>query len=398
MHLPDDTHERLVRETIDRLARKAPPLAPESIEVPADRYVDPAFLDREMDVIFRGEPMFLGLSAELPEPGDFLTRELPGAAVLAIRGKDGKVRAFRNRCRHRGARVAEGSGSARRFTCPYHAWTYGLDGNLAAIPEGPCFEHVAKGRDGLEAFGLLDWAGLLFVLPPGLDEAAARRRLQPAMRELECFGFGDYRVQHTQTKDKATNWKFGVDLFMEGYHVNVLHAQTVGRTLACNFVLYEDLGGHTRLVAPRRPFLKEDEADLMAAPLHRNAIVVYCLFPNTVIACMEQHSEIHRFDPVPGQPNRMRWTLWIASSPVGLERDVDWSHILDIAGGVIEREDLWMMTGVQANLDAEGPASHLTFGRNEPALHGFHAEIDRVMGVRPAIRTPVLDRLDDVAA
>jgi nitrite reductase/ring-hydroxylating ferredoxin subunit len=380
MKLPKEVQERLVREAVDRLAQNAAPLAPNSIAVSAERYIDRAFFDREMKAVFEKEPIFVGLSSEAPECGGYFTREMPGASVLVVRGKDGRLRAFRNRCRHRGARVAEGAGSARRFVCRYHAWTYGLDGRLVALPDASCFEQIKRNEDGLEELPLIEWAGLLFMLPAGLDEEAARRRLQRPMREIEAIGFENYRVEHVKVSRKPTNWKLGIDVFMEAYHVPVLHAQSVGRTIICNFVLFEDLDGHSRLVALRRPFQELDVDQLIEAPLNQNAIVVYVLFPNTVIVSMEQHSEIHRFDPVPGAPNRMLWTLWIASSPVGRDRNVDWNYILDIASGVIEREDLLMMIGVQANLNDEGPKSTITFGRNEPALHAFHAELDRVMG------------------
>ena len=81
----------------------------------------------ERQKLFRDGPVFMGLSARLAKPGDFMTEDVAGMPVLLARGADGKARAFANICRHRAAPVAEGCGNARAFTCPYHGWTYDLD-------------------------------------------------------------------------------------------------------------------------------------------------------------------------------------------------------------------------------------------------------------------------------
>ncbi|MEQ8738991.1 MAG: aromatic ring-hydroxylating dioxygenase subunit alpha, partial [Hoeflea sp.] len=352
------------------------------------RYTDTVWQEREMATIFHTEPQYFGFAGEIPEPGDYMTRELPGLSLLAIRGKDRRIRAFRNRCRHRGTRVAEGDGQTRRFVCPYHAWTYNLDGVLANVPEAESFEDIRVGVDGLCPVPVLEWGGLLFVVPAGTDEAAARSRLQPIMDEMEGFEFDAYRTRRTFHTEKPTNWKLGVDTFLEAYHVPVLHSRTIGRTLIGGFALYEALRPHARLVAPRRPILKLTEAQIASEPLNRHAIIVYRMFPNTVFVSMETHVEIHRFNPVPGRPNRMKWDLTVAASPVGQATEMDWDQILDLAAGVVEREDLVMMAQIQANLDDEGPAATVTFGRNEPALQDFHAEIDSALGETRPLRRP----------
>ncbi|WP_417515033.1 aromatic ring-hydroxylating oxygenase subunit alpha [Minwuia sp.] len=388
MKQPRDLQERLFREAIKRIETRSPPLAQSSAQVSAERYVSPDFLDRELATIFRQNPVYCGLTGEVPEPGDYLTRELPGLSLLIVRGQDQTVRAFRNRCRHRGTRVAEGAGNARHFVCPYHAWTYGTDGVLSAVAEADAFPDVEVGRDGLCPVPLIEWGGLLFVQPTDVSAAQARDMLRPIMEELEGFAFADYRVRRTFECEKPTNWKMGVDTFLEAYHVPVLHSATIGRTLIGGFALYEPLRPHARLVAPRRPIMKLTDAQIAADPLHRHAIIVYRLFPNTVFVSMETHVEIHRFDPVPGKPNRMRWSLVVAASPLGQSQEPDWDQILDLAAGVVEREDLVMMAQIQKNLDDEGPDAPVIFGRNEPALQDFHAEIDIAMGAQKPLRRP----------
>ena len=111
-------------------------LAPDVFRNPVAAYSDAARAQLERDRLFRGQPLFMGLSCRLPNPGDYLAEEIAGVPVLLVRGSDRVLRAFANICRHRGAPVASGCGHARVFACPYHGWTYGLDGTPRRDPGG----------------------------------------------------------------------------------------------------------------------------------------------------------------------------------------------------------------------------------------------------------------------
>jgi phenylpropionate dioxygenase-like ring-hydroxylating dioxygenase large terminal subunit len=110
---------------------------------PMAAYSDAARAQLERDRLFRGRPLFMGLSCRLPSRR-LSCRGDRGIPVLLVRGSDRVLRAFANICRHRGAPVASGCGHARAFSCPYHGWTYGLDGRLAGIPEAAAFPGVDK--------------------------------------------------------------------------------------------------------------------------------------------------------------------------------------------------------------------------------------------------------------
>src|SRR5262249_42049409 len=121
---------------------------------------------REEQVLLRGRPLVMGLSCDWPAPGAFRTDDFAGVPVLIVRGGDGRLRAFLNVCRHRGAKVAQGSGRALAFTCPYHGWTYGSDGALRGLPEeGRAFPGVRAERPALMRLPLAEKYGLVWVLP-----------------------------------------------------------------------------------------------------------------------------------------------------------------------------------------------------------------------------------------
>ena len=120
---------------------------------------------REQEHLFRKRPVLMGLSCDWPKPGAFRTDDYAGVPILVVRGRDGTLRAFLNVCRHRGAKVAQGSGSASVFTCPYHSWTYDVEGALRGIPDERSFPGVRTARGGLTALPITEKHGLVWVIP-----------------------------------------------------------------------------------------------------------------------------------------------------------------------------------------------------------------------------------------
>ena len=143
--------ERGIIEDILKIAERGKPhLLPDVMENPVSNYNDPAQLQREVDVLSRNFPIIIGHASDLVEPGNFLTQDIAGAPVLVTRDREGAVQAFLNVCRHRGARL-EGRpcGKAATFSCPYHAWTYGLDGRLRGMPQPFGFDGADRDKLGL---------------------------------------------------------------------------------------------------------------------------------------------------------------------------------------------------------------------------------------------------------
>src|SRR5262245_22391198 len=135
-------------------------------------YADPAHLAREQQLLFREHPLLLGFASQWGGAGAYRTDDHAGVPILVVRGRDEKLRAFLNVCRHRGARVAKDAGEARAFSCPYHAWSYDLAGRLSAIPDERCFPGVRGERSSLTALPLCEKHGLVWVIPtPAADGA-----------------------------------------------------------------------------------------------------------------------------------------------------------------------------------------------------------------------------------
>src|SRR5215468_4067471 len=138
-------------------------------------YACPERARLERDRLFRERPVFMGLATRLAKPGDYLAEDVAGMPVLMTRGGDGAVRAFANICRHRGAPVAQGCGSARAFVCPYHGWTYDLAGRLLGTTDKVGFAGIELASHGLVRLPSAERHGMLFVRPKAVQKGEEPR-------------------------------------------------------------------------------------------------------------------------------------------------------------------------------------------------------------------------------
>ena len=156
-------------------------------------YADPAHFRREQQILFRGHPLLMGFASDWSSPGSFNTDDYAGVPILVARGRDGKLRAFLNVCRHRGAKVAQGRGRARVFACPYHAWTYDLSGKVIGIPDERCFPEVRAERPSLAELPLCEKHGLVWVIPTPAADGSSDFDIDPWLGglgpELASYGF-----------------------------------------------------------------------------------------------------------------------------------------------------------------------------------------------------------------
>jgi phenylpropionate dioxygenase-like ring-hydroxylating dioxygenase large terminal subunit len=201
--------------------------------MPKSVYTDPAFAEAERRHIFSREWLCAGRAESLPEPGDYMTMEIAGEPVIVLRDRDGQVRAMSNVCRHRMSTLLEGRGNARSIVCPYHAWTYNLDGSLRGAPamgQNECFDRTGI---ALPQVRCAVWQGWIMVtLDP--DVPAPSERLKAVDDLVGYLDMASYRETFRETFRWATNWKVLAENFMESYHLPVCHEGTIGGTVDLN--------------------------------------------------------------------------------------------------------------------------------------------------------------------
>ena len=212
---------------VSKLKEARRPLT-EAVHTPGYVYGSPEVIALEKERLFMQDWLCIGRVEELPNKGDYLTHNVMGEPVVITRGQDGALHAFYNQCRHRGVEVAEGKGNAKLFKCPYHAWTYDLQGQLIGAP----FMRETKDFDikqcRLKPVQLDTWAGWIFIsFNPNVES------LSSFMQEYEAeFGMlqqENLRLAFKYETDFDCNWKFVYENLLDIYHVGVTHAASIGK-------------------------------------------------------------------------------------------------------------------------------------------------------------------------
>ncbi len=196
----------------------------EGRSLPGWVYHDPEFFAAEMERVIRPSWQVVCHVSDVPDRGDWRTLDYLGESVIVVRGDDGAVRAFSNVCRHRGSRLVDGhQGCARKLVCPYHAWTYALDGALAGVPGRSDYPGLAPADLGLIPVEQEIWRGFVFVRLQG-GGAPVAEMMRPYEAEIEPYRFEELRaIGRVTLRPRDVNWKNVADNYSDGLHIPVAH-------------------------------------------------------------------------------------------------------------------------------------------------------------------------------
>jgi len=195
--------------------------------MPPSVYTSPEFLLSEIEDVFAREWVCVGRASALRATGDYLTYEVAGQPVIVLRDASGELRALSNVCRHRMSTIMEGAGSCRALVCPYHGWTYNLDGALRGAPAMDRNQDFAKAEYRLPQIRCEEWLGwIMITLNP--DAAPVAQKLAEVSDLIEDYGMEGYVESFRENHVWDTNWKVLAENFMESYHLPVCHSGTIG--------------------------------------------------------------------------------------------------------------------------------------------------------------------------
>ena len=375
----------LARRLLDHIEAGTTDLADEVLEVPVDVYTSPERLDAEVEALFLDQPLVLCLSGAVAEPGRYLTVDLCGTPVVVTRDGDGQVHAFLNACRHRGVRVVDGCGPARRLTCPFHAWSYDLEGSLVGLPTATAFEGMDRDGKGLVELPVAEGYGLVVGrLRPGGPDLDVDEYLGPGLaEELALLDFADwtpYGDQHVHPV--GANWKVTLDTYRENYHFDFLHRDTL-RSYAYGGVLtFDAFGPHIRNCSAIRSIdelrgLPEEEW----GDASRHFSYQYSLFPNTCLTFDSRHIELWQI--VPDGVDRSL-VVHTAYQRPGLAEE-EQAKLVEMApwicDTVVDGEDFWVAGRTEPGIRT-GLLGTVVFGRNEPAPQHLHRGFDAALAAR----------------
>lgn len=355
--------------------------------IPVENYFSAAIRDAEVEHLFRPLPLIVGHTSELP-PGHVLAHDDYGVPMLLTRDAGGVFRAFLNVCRHRGMRLVEAGDAAvekKSIVCPYHGWTYRLEGELRHRLHAEAFDACSADTDNLVALPCEERHGLLWVVPtPGaaIDVAVFLAGLDGEMPFLDVTGLRHFR---TVRAEYAANWKLIVDAFLEAYHIRVLHKDTIYPFFADGLTATERFGPHVQSFVARRPAEAWAKATDAAMP-HDMATLCelvtpsHVIFPNTITIFHPDYLSLVTLYPV--GPERLSWThrMLIPADRATPDWTPHWAKTFRlIEEGVFQKEDIACAIGIQRGVRS-GANRVVTAGRAEQGIGWFHADVARAIG------------------
>ncbi|MDJ0851284.1 MAG: aromatic ring-hydroxylating dioxygenase subunit alpha [Myxococcota bacterium] len=367
----DERTARALTVRIHALAQeKATELAPASLRVPMSYYRDPSLWDWERRELLRSRPIVAAPGAQIPRPGDYHARELLGTSVLVTRDRKGRAHTLLNYCSHRGARIADGSGSASSFTCPYHAWTYGSDGRLLARPRAACFDDLPQEGLGLVELPSEERHGLIWcVLEPDavLDLDEHLGLLEP---ELAHAGYGDCTYLGHRDVEIGVNWKAALENFGEFYHVPTVHTVIAGSHVD-DSAGFDAFGPHHRLLSGLSSLYELSAEDAARVDDDGHLVVAYWIFPNLVVAHSRPTIDLVQVQPGSTPDSCLLRHTSLARRPLLTpgERE-SYARIRETVSAVLTREDAAALERAGDGI-AHSARDHVLIGRNEPGVQNI---------------------------
>ena len=349
--------------------------------IPASNYFDPERWQREVDMIFKRVPLLLAMTAEIKEVNTYKAIDVVGMPVLISRGADGVARAFVNMCSHRGAQLVDtGIGTARRFACPYHNWTYNQEGDLVGVFKQDDFGQLDTSCLGLTQLPIAERAGLIWVtLSPDskLDFDAFFAGYD------EMLEFCDFAsMNHFGTRILAgPNWKISFDGYVDFYHLPILHKNTFGPDMSPD-ALFHRVGPHQRVTGPRGNWAKLEGRPTSEWPESVLTGGVWSVFPHGSIAGFEIEGhkiyQVARVFPGATADESVTYLDFISTAPKTDEFIAAANKQIAFLENVVRDEDYATGLKIQRTVKT-GAKKVLHFGRNEGGAQYVHGWLDALL-------------------
>jgi phenylpropionate dioxygenase-like ring-hydroxylating dioxygenase large terminal subunit len=366
------------------VADKTTTLADSVMEIDVNEYTDPQQFEREKIELFRHYPQFVGPSCVVPDTGDYFAFDDTGIPILIVRQQDGGLKAFVNICSHRGAPLNEcAHGTAKKsrlFSCPYHGWTYDLEGQLVGVPFGnEGFDGIDRDALGLRPLDVQEKYGMIFVMPDPDKTFDIDEVLGGIQERLSGFGFEDHYYLGAKQVFTDFSWKLNMDTFHEYYHFEFLHAESIATMVYSNTATYRQCGRNHSMGSPALSInelksIPENEWE----PRNYSSYVNF-IFPNTVIFVVEDHFQTWRVYPITPDRSVVYHSMFLPKEPATPEERQHYEDYFQMINDVAVAEDYSLVDKINRGLKA-GIERKVLIGRNEPGVQNMHRQLHDVLG------------------
>ncbi len=386
------TQVRLIHNVLGLIHAGRTDMVEREFRQPVEAYVSAPRLQREMDRLYRRQPLILGRSEQIANPGDFFTHDHYGLPLLVTRSDDGRLHVLLNVCRHRGTRVVNaGHGCRKVFVCPYHAWNYDCAGRLIRVSDEEGFPGLDRSRHGLVPLPAVERHGFIWsVLSPEaeLDGGALAAWLGTLDRDFESFDLAGHFLHRPVSLRFRMNWKLAFDIFLEAYHLRYVHSRSIYPMFYDNLGVFERFAPHMRNLFPKRSIESLRGSAPSGWDLRSHSNILYTLFPNTLMLVQPDHFSMFHVFPEGTAACRMQAYSLLPEPPKSEKATSHWQKNLEILMHAT-LEDFAMGESIQQGLDS-GANQYFTFGRYEQSLAWFHESIAAALAVEQPERVRVL--------
>jgi len=377
----------IARENIEYARAGTIRQAAEIGRVPVEHYYDAERWQRECDRVFQRMPLVLATSSELQQAGDYKALSIMDKPVLICRTADGQIKAFENSCAHRGAQiVATGRGNAKRFVCPYHAWSYDNQGALKHVLTEDDFGTVERECNGLVKLRSLERAGLIWVTLDSHSSLSIESFLCDYDEVLSHFDLSNWHFFDDRVL-RGPNWKIAYDGYLDFYHIPILHRNTFGADTPPQAMYYQ-WGPHQRVSSPKT--IASIIGDRSEGDWPKEALLagVWTIFPHVSIACFagldaveeESYQAVMVSQLFPGKEPGESYTVqnFLVDRELSPEQAEAATEQFEFLKGVVRDEDY--ATGLkQQDALRTGSREFVLFGRNEEGGQVFHSWVEKIL-------------------
>ncbi len=369
----DDPRYALFETLIGCVTDNKPHEPFETSEIDVRYYTDEKWFKHEQERIFSDVPLILGPSSMLTEAGQHFTHDHTGRPILVVRGRDMKLRAFLNVCRHRGVRLADAPEVSRKptFTCPYHHWTYGLDGTLTNVPVEDSFPDFDKSCRNLVQLPCEEAHGLIWVNPNKNGALNLPDFLGNIAHDLDNFGIADDHFFQQTVQTRKANWKLIVEAFQDGYHVTRLHKNTVGGFFMDCVAAQETVNQHIRSIVARKELADAIELPQAQWDFRNHVSFAHFIWPNTIMVFHPDYISQMALYPQSSGETVVVHSCVIDRKPASDKEQAHFERGFDIIeNGVFNAEDLHTCEQAQIGMNS-GANDTLVVGGHEGGLRAF---------------------------
>ena len=376
-------HIEEIKSLMDLVDRKTTALADSVMEIDAREYHDPQQFEREKIELFRNYAQFVGPSCMIPEPGDYFAFDDTGIPILIVRNQEGVLNAFVNICSHRGAPLNECShGKAkngRMFSCPYHGWTYDLQGKLVGVPFGKQgFDTIDRATLGLKPLQVEEKHGMIFVMPNPEKRFDIDEVMGGIGERLSGFGFKDHYYLGAKQVHTGFSWKLNMDTFHEYYHFEFLHPESIAQMAFSNLATYHQYGrNHSMGSAVLQINELKEIPEEQWNPRSYSSFVNY-IFPNTVIFIVEDHFQTWRVYPISPDRSVVYHSMFLPQEPKDEQQRKEYEDYFQMINDVAVAEDYSLVDKINRGINC-GIERKVLVGRNEPGVQNMHRQLHELL-------------------